>query len=427
MTGVTAPGTHGDPGAPPSVGRPPAGLRPAGRSRGSRWRVKGIVGLASAIAIGVATLVTISRQGDAVNKPFFLPLQDVASGYHIVYVEGAPGVAQSTEELWVRRPFESVDQTLSGPPPGDTLYVSTVSRLGHQVLRAGPTAQATLLNVPVTAAPADVRLDAVYAAARDAHLLQFRRDDVVAGRRCRVLRSAQSLRNPPLLPLARASRSYVDTCVDRAGLILREQIVRDGALTLSRTAVTVEVGAAAAARGAYSSTGAPTPFDQGGGSITPLTPDSLPPGRTWVLPAPPPGFTLLGRYVVVPPQPQAFAPGAGGSVAAPGRAASLVITLEDVYVRGPDVLVVEQGETANNAPFAPPAGGRPVDLGVLGPGQLVLAATASSVVGEPVGESKFVRVTGTVNPHLLIETARALASIDNGSRNTIVTIPGGVP
>jgi hypothetical protein len=373
-----------------------------------------------------ALLVIHPWADDQPRHAFFLPASSVPTGYHVVYAEGVPGAAASTEELWVRRPFESVDQTLSGPPPGDTLFVSTVSRLGHQVLRAGPTAQAVLLNVPVTAAPADVRLDAVYAAARNAHLLQFRRDDVVAGRRCTVLRSAQSLLNSPLLALAAHPNSYVDTCVDETGLILREQIVRDGALATSRTAVSVAVGPAAGDEGAYAMSGVPTPYDQGGGSITRLTPDSLPPGRTWVLPQPPAGFTLRGRYVAVPPQPQAFTAGPGASAAAPGAPTLLVVTLEDVYVRGPDVLVVEQGGTSNNARFAPPTGGRPVDLGVLGPGQLVLAATASSVVAEPAGESKFVRVTGTVDPHLLIQTARALASIDNGSRNTIVTIPGGV-
>jgi len=63
---------------------------------------------------------------------------------------------------------------------------------------------------------------------------------------------------------------------------------------------------------------------------------------------------------------------------------------------------------------------------VLGAGQLVLSATASSVVAEPAGESNFVRVTGTVDPRLLVQTARSLVAVDMGSRNTLVTIPGGV-
>ena len=376
--------------------------------------------------MAAALLVIRPWADDQLPNPVFLPASSVPTGYHVVYVEGLPGAAASTEELWVRRPFESVDQTLSGPPPGETIFVSTVSRLGHQILHAGPTSQAALLNVPVMAAPADVRLDAVYAAARNAHLLQFRRDDVVAGRRCTVLRSAQSLRSPPLVALSAHPKSYVDTCVDETGLILREQSVRDGALATSRTAVSVAVGPAAGDEGAYAMSGVPTPYDQGGGSITPLTPDSLPPGRTWVLRQPPAGFALRGRYVVIPPQPQASTAGPGGSAAAPGGPTSLVVTLEDVYVRGPDVLVVEQGGTSNNARFAPPSGGRPVDLGVLGAGQLVLAATASSVVGTPAGESKFVRVTGTVDPRVLVQTARSLVSVDMGSRNTLVTIPGGV-
>jgi len=425
MTGVTASPRRRESGATSPAGRPPnARSGPPHRPRGRRGRR--ILAVVAGLSVVAALLVIHPWADDQLGNALFLPASSVPTGYHVVYAEGAPGAAASTEEVWVRRPFDSVDQTLSGSPPGETLFVSTVSRLGHQILRAGPTSQAALVNTPVTAAPADVRLDAVYAAARNAHLLQFRRDDVVAGRRCTVLRSAQSLRNPPLLALAAHSNSYVDTCVDETGLILREQVVRDGALAMSRTAVSVSVGPAAGDEGAYAMSGVPTPYDQGGGSITPLTPDSLPPGQTWVLPQPPAGFTLRGRYVVVPPQPQAFTGGPVGSAAAPGAPASLVVTLEDVYVRGPDVLVVEQGSASNNAGFAPPTGGRPVDLGVLGAGQLVLAATASSVVAQPAGESKFVRVTGTVDPRLLVQTARSLASVDMGSRNTLVTIPGGV-
>ena len=425
MTGVTAPRRRRESAASSPAGRPPnARSRPPHRPRGRRGRR--IFAVVAGLSVMAALLVVHPWADDPPRNAFFLPASSVPTGYHIVYAEGVPGTAASTEELWVRRPFESVDQTLSGPPPGETLFVSTVSRLGHQILRAGPTSQAALVNVPVTAAPVDVRLDAVFAAARDAHLLQVRRHDVVAGRRCTIVRSAQSLRSPPLRALAAHPSSYVDTCVDETGLILREQIVRDGTLSASWTAVSVAVGRAAGDEGAYAMSGVPTPYDQGGGSITPLTPDSLPPGRTWVLSRPPAGFTLRGRYAVVSPQPQAFTAGRGVSAAAPGAPTSLVVTLEDVYVRGPDVLVVEQGGTSNNARFAPPTVGRPVDLSVLGAGQLVLAATASSVVAEPAGESKFVRVTGTVDPRLLVQTARSLVSVDMGSRNTLVTIPGGV-
>jgi hypothetical protein len=391
-----------------------------------RRRRRRIITVAAGLAL-TATLFVVHPWGHGQPRNvFFLPPSSLPTGYHVVYVEGAPAAATSTEELWVRRPFESADETRSGPPPGETLVVSTVSRLGHQILRSGSAAQGALVNVPVTAAPADVRLDAVYTAARDAHLLQYRRDDVVAGRHCRVVRSAHSLRSPPLIALGAHPRSYVDTCVDNNGLILREQTVRDGALAMSRTAVSVVAGPAAGNGGAYAVSALPIPSDQGGGSITQLTPDSLPPGRTWVLAKPPAGFTLRGRFVVVPPQQQAFGSGTGGAAAAPGAQASPVI-LEDVYVRGPDVLVVERGTNSDNARFAPPTGGRPVDLGRLGAGQLVLAATASSVVAEPAGESNFVRVTGTVDPRLLLQTARSLVSVDMGGRNTLVTIPSAVP
>src|SRR5437899_9375214 len=164
MTGVTAPRRRPQSAATSPAGRPPnARSRPPHRPRGRRGRR--IFAVVAGLSVVAALLVIRPWADDQLRNAFFLPASSVPTGYHVVYAEGVPGAAKSTEELWVRRPFESVDQTLSGPPPGETLSVSTVSRLGHQILRAGPTSQAALVNVPVMAAPADVRLDAVFAAA----------------------------------------------------------------------------------------------------------------------------------------------------------------------------------------------------------------------------------------------------------------------
>src|SRR5439155_8272318 len=129
----------------------PAGRLPYGRSRPPRGRRgRRILAVVAGFSVVAALVVIHPWADDQPRNAFFLPASSVPTGYHIVYAEGVPGTAASTEELWVRRPFESVDQTLSGPPPGETLFVSTVSRLGHQILRAGPTSQAALVNVPVT-------------------------------------------------------------------------------------------------------------------------------------------------------------------------------------------------------------------------------------------------------------------------------------
>ena len=97
----------------------------------------------------------------------------------------------------------------------------------------------------------------------------------------------------------------------------------------------------------------------------------------------------------------------------------MVTAVDDVYVRDADVVIVEQGQTLGGAPFQPPTGGRAVDLGRLGQGQVLLSAKASSVTAL-LGSGSFVRVSGTVPPQDLTAVARSLEPRPPG---TIVTVP----
>jgi hypothetical protein len=220
-------------------------------------------------------------------------------------------------------------------------------------------------------------------------------------------------------------RTYVDSCVDADGVVLDERTVRAGRTFSDRRAVSVAVGADAAAGGDYGLSGAVTPEDQGGGAISALTPDSLPPGRSWVLSKPPAGFAHVGRYAVEPPQPQAFAENGSSGPLGGDPAGSLVVAIDDVFVRGPDVIVVEEGETMNGARFAPPSGGETVELGALGRGQLLLSAVGTMVNAEPANRTRFVRITGTVGPETLIAVARSLRPVDQRA-STLVKVPGAV-
>jgi hypothetical protein len=126
---------------------------------------------------------------------------------------------------------------------------------------------------------------------------------------------------------------------------------------------------------------------------------------------------------VEPPQPQAFS--ATGSGPAGDPSGALVVTIDDVFARGADVIVIEEGETLNGARFSAPAGGEPVDLGGLGRGQLLLSAVGTTVNAEPANGTRFVRITGTVSPEELIDVARSLSPVDQRT-STLVRIPGGV-
>ncbi len=89
------------------------------------------------------------------------------------------------------------------------------------------------------------------------------------------------------------------------------------------------------------------PASKGGGSMRRLKDGSTPPGPFFVADAIPEGFVLRGRYSVIPPQPENFGED-------PEREDFRRAMVSDVYERGNDVLVLEQGATfAGHRPSRP--------------------------------------------------------------------------
>jgi hypothetical protein len=387
----------------------------AGRPVAPRRRRLRVVVLALALVVVVALV--------AVNWwPSSTPLSSssftVPSAYSVTYAVTTAGGAPATERLWVRRPFDSVDITYAGSQPSGTPSLVTVYRLGVQVLKA-VSAQAGLLRIPAGPAPQDVRADVFLPAALHAHKLKVVGHGRVLGRPCLVFRSTATLRAGPL-PTLRPGSTYVDTCIDSAGIVLRESQIRSGRTLLDRLAVQVQTGDAAVATAPFDMTGTPTPYDSGGGAFTPLTLTSRPPGGSWEIARLPHGFTHLGRFAVVPPQPQLFGQGGNGygSMGLPG---GLVTEMDDVYVRGADVIVLQQGSTLNGATFTPPANSDSIDLDRLGHGQLLIAGNGSTIVAEPGNGKGFVRLAGTLPTDDLIAMMRALARQPGG---TLTRLPG---
>jgi hypothetical protein len=343
----------------------------------------------------------------------------IPSAYSVTYAVTTAGGAPVTERLWVRRPFDSVDITYAGPPPGATPSLTVVYRLGVQVLKAVNAAPG-LLHIPAGAPPQDVRADLVVPAALREHKLKVVGGGKVLGRSCQVFRSAAPLRAGPLPPL-RTGSTYVDTCIDRAGIVLRETQVGGGRTLSDRRAVRVQTGESAVAGASFDLTGAATPFDSGGGAFTPLTMTSRPPGSSWALAHLPSGFSHVGRFAAVPPQPQLFGQGGNGygSMGLPG---GLVSEMDDVFVRGADFIVLQQGSTLNGATFAPPANAVGIDLGPLGAGQLLIAGAGTTVVAEPGNHKGFVRLSGTLAPGELVGMMRALSKQPGG---TLTRLSGG--
>jgi hypothetical protein len=116
-----------------------------------------------------------------------------------------------------------------------------------------------------------------------------------------------------------------------------------------------------------------------------------------------------GRYSVVPPQPENFS--TEDPLASSRRRASVV----DVWTRGPDLLLVDQGATVGGSPsFTPNPRAPRVDLGpVLGTGEVVLSAIDPSVRVALTG-GRHVRVAGTLPVARLAAIARQLQKVEGG-------------
>jgi len=388
----------------------------------------------SALAIGMAGALLLAAapwssgaipysSGSAVESgPAVIPDFAVRGGYHVVYRVTAAGVSPYTEQIWTDRPFDSVDQTQSGPPPGGPVDLATVSRLGAEILTTG-NSEPALIHVPVMVGARDLRLDAVISSALAGGFLRYAGTSTVLGRRCWNYRSAQSLLDTGAMARLSGSSNYVLSCVDADGIILAEATYKNFRLTQLRQAVRLSLGAAAGDTAGYRMAAVATPFDQGGGSFQALTLTSSPPGLSWAATWVPPGFVHYGRYAVVPSQPQLFDQTSGQAPSPLGVPSGLVSELDDAYVSGPDLIVVQQGVTAGNSVFKAPTGGVDIALGpVMGTGQLMLSATASFVSAEPDGGSHFVRVSGTVPPAELVRVAR---SLEQESPGRLVQLRGG--
>jgi len=394
----------------------PIRQRTPARSRLSRLHTRRVAVAAVAVlaAVGAAVGIGLGRSTSPVVASF-----SVATSYHVTYAVTAPNVPTSTEQLWVRRPFDSVYISYSGPPPGAKPSLVLVYRLGVQVLKAGD-AEAGQLKVPAGVAPQDVRADVLVPAAIAMHRIKVVGRQQVLGRACQVFRSAAPLRSGAL-PALKSGSTYVDTCIDASGIVLRETQVAKGHTVSDRRAVQFETGNAAVAGAAFDMSARVTPFDSGGGAFTPLTATSRPPGQSWALTRPPAGFEHRGRYAVVPPQPQLFAAGAGGT-GAMGLPGGLVTEMDDVFVRGVDAIVLQQGSAINGATFTPPGNSSAVDLGPLGRGQLLVAGNVTTVVAEPGNDKRFVRLSATLPPDVVVALMRSLATQPGG---TLTRLPGG--
>jgi hypothetical protein len=370
-----------------------------------RWLViAGVfVVLAAVVAMNVKRNHTIGRAGStelAAGQP--LAISDEPAGYDVVYrVERKVGsdVTVSTDHLSVLRPFSSRVESRRGPPPGHDRTSLAIGALGRNE-NSSPSGAPLTIELPPAVAPADVRLSTVVQDALDQGVLQRRERRRVAGRVCQVFRSGGLFASGALTPAT--ATAAADTCVDANGIVL-EEVLRGGGVTqLRRVAVAVREQHPPAAD--FAVTGSPLAVADGGGSTRAVDPTSSPPGPFWQLDAPPDGFTLAGRFAVVPPQPENYSD--------PLSSGAKVASITDVFIRGADAVFVDRGSTLQGSePFTFDPAHRTVDLGPLGRGEIILSARGAEVRAL-TGVGGFVRVYGTLPVAQLADVARRLRQVD---------------
>lgn len=336
----------------------------------------------------------VRKTTTTVPVPHLLP---GPTSYHVVYrveVIGPSSNVVSTDDLWVRRPFDSQLEHRSGEPPGTPGGNLTVSSFGR-FSSTSPSSMPLEVAVNPGVASGDLRLDATLAdLVRTGWVRATSQRRTVLGRACVVYRTGEPIGTGDLH--APTTTDHADECVDERGLVLQEEWTASGTLLRRRSAVSVDLGGAPPA-GVF----APLPLNPstgaGGASVTALALDGQPTATFWEL-TDLPGFEHRGRYAV---RPASTTPDPAG-----GLAPSPPASIADVWVRDGDVVIIEQGDHTLD-PSPPPAVARTVDGGRLPHAVLIVGAYAN-VVRAQADVARSVRVTATLPASELLALVRRL-------------------
>jgi hypothetical protein len=298
-------------------------------------------------------------------------------------------LVMTEERYWVRRPFDSRIESWSGNRRLSVRY-SAFGVLAQQ----SQSAQPLNIAVPPALASGDLRVDAGLAEALRDHIVVRREKRKVYGRACQVYRAGGPVSAGDFTPYEPGDDEYADLCVDTHGLVLEEAWTSKGRLIRRRVAVKLAIDA-------------PLPDDtfnidlpQSAANLQGHVKRITPTAPIWRLRTPPPGFRSIGVYSVEVPA--AAVPQPAGGLPASGP-----VSTTEVFVNGPDLLVVDQDPSLADYIAQDTRPTRPADLGVLTDGQLVVDARMNEVRGgTPDGSA--VRVFGTLDPSQLQQLARGM-------------------
>jgi hypothetical protein len=352
--------------------------------------------VAVAAAITVANVVATKhpnlRAGSAEDDGPAVRITSIPTTYTATYrVEDRSGRIPviTTERYWVRRPFDSRIETYSSSGARIGLRQSTFGDLGNQ----SPGTQPLHIAVPPSLATGDLRVDAALpAAVSDREVLRRERRRVY-GRLCQVYRFGGPVSAGTLTPYKPPSAEYADVCIDAHGIVLEE--VWYTADELIRRRIAVRLAVDPPIDDALFAIDLPRSGPGFQGSVKRISPP-----RRWTISAPS-GFRSIGTYTVAVPQ-AAVPETGGGPSAAP-------VSTTDVYVDGPEVLIVDQDPSLRGYVQGDDRAARSDDLAPLIGGQLVLDARLNEARGS-TPDGSYVRIEATLPASELVKLARSIVN-----------------
>lgn len=393
------------------------------RRRARRRRLARIAVPVLALSVALAGLVVTDRVGggandnDAGDKPL-PPLRRVASSrlsddppaalreppaqYRIDYRVRYRSGTENVERVSVRRPFESRTEIYIGRAAGGRPDQVRETAFGALATKSGPDAPVITAAAPAVA-DGDIRAQPAIAGAVDAGLLERLERRRVAGRACTVYRGGGAVAGGVLQKPAR--NDYTDICIDDAGLALETWQVIDGRAAIQKVAARVTLeDATGIDDDTFEFAGREVKEgDRGAGSVGEIEPGSAPEGPSFVLDTGPPGFTLRGRYAVVPAQ---------AALANPMGQGEAVAGITDVWIRGIDFIAVDQsGRLDGSDPFTYAPESPRVDLAPLTASGEVRPGLRGNEVRALLGGGRSVRVYGTATVDELAAVARRLREV----------------
>ena len=362
--------------------------------RNRRLRRSAVLAVVVAVAAGIGLAVRGGGDDDGPSRELRaarvggargrLPITAAPAAYHAVYraeVYKESAVTVSTEEVWVRRPFDGRVTIHEGESPGTAKQFEGRSTFGvFANYTEGQGAQ--VAGDAPTVALGDIRVAASldYLVAEGLFVPGDRRRAL--GQECQTYRTGSPLQG--LKITAPTTTDYVDVCLSNTGLILEEVAIVEDKVTQRLTAVSLEIDPGLDPA-SFVIDGERVSADQGGAEVTEVDRSVAPSAGYWALDAPPEGFSHRGRYLVA------------------GQQSSHV----DVYVRGVDIVTVRQGAPAAEPELTNIGPGREFDVGALGTSQMLLRSTGPTLVAHPGGEA-FVHVASTLAPSELQAIAAGL-------------------